>query len=191
MSLIGSECEVDCRLDDVQCKACWDTGGQLSIVGSSWLKEWFPAKKVKPLEDILEENLLDVSAAGLYTIPYSGFVELRFSLNVGTGGALELLVPFLVASEGFSSPLVGNNVITELTERGETDINIKKCVRNINRSSLNDVLNLNIRTPNKELDNVVRSKKTSVIRAVKIAKSNADWIVVTTMVPKQYLNQTI
>lgn len=50
----------------------WDTGSQ--VVGAEWKRKYLPDVEVRPVEELLEEGELDLSAANGTDIPYEGWM---------------------------------------------------------------------------------------------------------------------
>ncbi|XP_038123133.1 uncharacterized protein LOC119771336 [Cyprinodon tularosa] len=112
--LIGRRNLVQCNIGGVPVTALWDTGSQVSIVDLNWKKEHLPDADVRSVSELLEEGMLDLSAANGTEIPYEGWVGVEFSLTENRDS--ELLVPFLVSSQPIAKPIVGFNVIEELAK---------------------------------------------------------------------------
>lgn len=53
-------------------KVLWDTGSQVSIIGTEWKQRHLPDVAVRPVEDLLGEGGLDLSTANSTEIPYQG-----------------------------------------------------------------------------------------------------------------------
>ena len=58
---------------------------------------------------------LDLKAANGTDLPYKGWVELNFSLVKGESERNDIKVQFLVAKDSLDRPIVGFNVIEEIT----------------------------------------------------------------------------
>ena len=120
--LVGNKCTIDCLLNDTAVEALWDTGAQVSILSQGYLKEKFPKIEIHPVEELLGNKSLDVTAANGTKIPYEGWVEIKFGLCAPTNGH-EVVVPFLVSKESLDLPIIGYNVIEEVSKSydDETD----------------------------------------------------------------------
>ncbi|XP_030590038.1 uncharacterized protein LOC115783375 [Archocentrus centrarchus] len=112
--LIGRKNLVQCHIGGVPVTALWDTGSQVSIVDLDWKEKHLPDAAVRSVKELLEEGMLDLSAANGTEIPYEGWVGVEFSLTDNRDS--ELLVPFLVSSQPITKPIVGFNVIEELAK---------------------------------------------------------------------------
>ena len=103
-------CSVDCKLNGKETIVLWDTGSQISLVSSEFLKVNFPNLKVKSLNEILEiDSSLELRAANDIPLPYHGFVELDYELIDDINGPSILKVPFLVSDSNFAKPIIGFN----------------------------------------------------------------------------------
>ena len=78
--LVGKKCTVQCSLNGVETTALWDTGAQVSIVSSEWIREHLPSAKIRGVEDLLGIKNLDLKAANGTALPYCGWTEIDFSL---------------------------------------------------------------------------------------------------------------
>ena len=88
-------------------KSLWDTGAQVSLINSKYVKENFPNTEVRPLD-----TLLHVTAANGSEIPFTGFDELAFSSTLNQSDGPCVIVPFLVTNTaGCENPIIGYNVI--------------------------------------------------------------------------------
>lgn len=115
--LVGKRCLVRASMGGVDTVVLWDTGSQVSIVGADWKKKHLPDVEVRPVEELLEEGALDLSAANGTAIPYEGWMGIEFTLSKNAVSGMSdkpVLVPILVASEEFARPVIGFNVIEEL-----------------------------------------------------------------------------
>lgn len=73
--LIGSRCMITCQLNGVQTQMLLDSGAQVSIVGRVWLKKCLPNINIQPLESLLADSQLHVTAANGTAVPFDGWVE--------------------------------------------------------------------------------------------------------------------
>ena len=89
----------------------WDTGAQISLMGEDWLKEHFPNKVTRSVNELLDNDLIVRSASG-NDIPFAGFVNI--SVNSGKGKTVD--VPFLVGKNAVSRPILGYNVIPQFLD---------------------------------------------------------------------------
>ena len=70
---------INCKLNGKEASVLWDTGSQISIVASAFLKQHFPYLQLGKLEEIIGPNTnLELRAANNSPIPYNGSVELDF-----------------------------------------------------------------------------------------------------------------
>ena len=114
--LVGKKCTVQCSLNGVKTTALWDTGAQVSIVSNDWICENLPNAKIQGVEKLLDVNNLELKAANGTALPYRGWCEIDFSL-IGTNHDYGLKVPFLVCKDVLDQPVIGYNVIEEITRK--------------------------------------------------------------------------
>lgn len=97
-----------------------DSGAQVSIVEKSWVQKALPNVTIQPLESLLPEHPLKVTAANGTEVPFDGWIEVLLEIKSLKYGSVALYVPLLVSQESVSSPLLGFNVIQEII-MGNTD----------------------------------------------------------------------
>jgi len=114
--LVGLKYTVKCVLNGVEADALWDTGAQVSIISRSWLRRCLPGCDIRDMTELLGMDGLHLKAANATDLPYEGWVELTFNLVGHT-----VNVPFLVAKDSLNMPIVGFNVIEEITKYFEGD----------------------------------------------------------------------
>lgn len=66
------------------------------------------------MKELLDEGILDLSAANGTEIPYEGWIGIEFSLPENKDS--ELLVPILVSPDPLVKPIIGFNVIEEIAQ---------------------------------------------------------------------------
>ena len=113
VNLVGEKCLINCKLDETNCQALWDTGAQVSMVSVGWLERHLPNAKLRKLDEILDVTLT-LNAANGTGIPYLGFVEVNVRLP--DNDQMELDVPMLVTPHDCAFPILGYNVITEFVK---------------------------------------------------------------------------
>lgn len=121
--LVGKRCLVRASLGGVNTTVLWDTGSQVSIVGTNWRKIHLPNAVVRPVTELLEEGALHLSAANGTSIPYEGWMEAEFTLSKNAVAGMSeqpVRVPILVASGDIECPIIGFNVIEELALRNDS-----------------------------------------------------------------------
>ncbi|KAI4885982.1 hypothetical protein NFI96_028798, partial [Prochilodus magdalenae] len=121
--LVGKRCLVRASLGGVDTTILWDTGSQVSIVGRNWKRKYLPDVEVRPVQELLEEGALELSAANGTEVPYEGWVEVEFTLSKNAVAGMSdkpVLVPILVASSDIERPIIGFNVIEELALINDT-----------------------------------------------------------------------
>ena len=96
--LVGRKRSVSCCLNDTKVIALWDTGVQVSIIMENFLKQQLPDLNIRDINKLLGvDSDLNLTADNRITIPYKGWVEVRFQLN--DKREQEVTVPFLVTEE--------------------------------------------------------------------------------------------
>ena len=92
--LVGSEVDTVAYIDGIQVLALLDTGSMVTTVSKQFLKTYFPALPVFPMEGILQvKGPLDEN------LPYEGIVELELSFPVGKDVHFVGTFPVLVAPQ--------------------------------------------------------------------------------------------
>lgn len=112
--LIGGRCMVTCQLNGEKLQMLLDSGAQVTIVEKSWVKKALPNVTIQPLESLLADHPLKITAANGTDVPYDGWIEVLLKLVSDKYGSVSLYVPMLVSQEPLSSPLLGFNVIQEI-----------------------------------------------------------------------------
>ena len=117
VKLVGQKCTVNVKLEDKSLQGLWDTGAQVSILSLDTVKKHFPTKTIRKIEELLEETEeIKLVAANGTPIPYEGWIELEMKLlSDSIDGKESIQVPFLVTKETLDLPIIGFNVICELT----------------------------------------------------------------------------
>lgn len=117
--LIGGRCMLTCHLNGVRVQMLLDSGAQVSMVGKSWVEQHLPNVKVQPLNSLLSDSTLDITAANGTAIPFDGWIEVLFEVKNQKHGRVAILVPILVSRSCVTSPLLGFNVIEEIIMENE------------------------------------------------------------------------
>ncbi|PIK43416.1 hypothetical protein BSL78_19747 [Apostichopus japonicus] len=96
-------------LNGIDSALLWDTGSAVSLVLDSWVKCHLSHAEIRPVEELLEGQHLDLKAANEIEMPYLGWILV--DLRIGTKS---LRVPMLVYPGSMKSPLIGYNVIKHI-----------------------------------------------------------------------------
>lgn len=112
--LIGGRCMINCHLNGVKLQMLLDSGAQVSIVEKAWVQKALPNINIQPLESLLPDHPLKVTAANGTEVPFVGWIEVLLEITSDQHGTVNLQVPMLVSQESLSSPLLGFNVIQEI-----------------------------------------------------------------------------
>lgn len=118
--LVGNKCTVECSLNGVITTALCDTGAQVSIVSHDWVLNNLPEAEVRTVET-LGVTELDLKAANWTALPYNGWIKADFKL-MGTNHGYGIKVPFLVSRDALDLPIIGYNVIEEITRNSASGI---------------------------------------------------------------------
>lgn len=126
VNLVGRRCTVRCALDGVPTNVLWDTGAQVSLLSTEWVKSHLPNANFRHIAELIGQNELDLKAANGTCLPYEGWVEVKLSLR-DKNSNFEVYVPFLLSKDPLDLPIIGYNVIDEIAKqsrraaRNETD----------------------------------------------------------------------
>ena len=88
----------------------------MSINPNNWVRRFSPGTDVRDIAELLGMDGLDLKTANGTDLPYKGWVELTFTL-AEENSQHSLQVPFLVAKDSIDMPIVGFNVIEEITKQ--------------------------------------------------------------------------
>ncbi len=114
--LVGEKCTVHIKLEGLKMQGLWDTGAQVSVISMAQINRYFPDKKIRMIEELIQsEGNVTLVAANGTSIPYDGWIELKLELMSDTAEKRCVLVPFLVTKGEMDVPIIGFNVICELT----------------------------------------------------------------------------
>lgn len=91
----------------------------MSIISHGWLKQCLPGCDIRDKAELLGMDGLDLKAANRTDLPYEGWVELTFNL-IEDDFDHTVKVPFLIAKDSLDMPIVGFNVIEEITKLFES-----------------------------------------------------------------------
>ena len=114
VQLVGRKCMVNCTLNGQQTEALWDTGAQVSIISRDWVQNNLQECTVQPVEKLFGVTQLDLKAANGTDLPYMGWIDVDFKL-AGKNQEYGVNVPFLVSKDRIDSPIIGYNVIEEIS----------------------------------------------------------------------------
>ena len=114
VQLVGRKCMVNCKLNGQETEALWDTGAQVSIISWDWVQNNLQECTVQPVEKLLGVTQLDLKAANGTDLPYMGWIDVDFKL-AGKNHEYGVNVPFLVSKDRIDSPIIGYNMIEEIS----------------------------------------------------------------------------
>lgn len=80
--LIGKKSLLKCLIGGYPATVLFDSGSQVSIIDQQWTDAHIPNHIVRPLSELLEEELGVYAVTG-HAVPYSGWVELTVNLAMG------------------------------------------------------------------------------------------------------------
>ena len=114
--LVGEKCTVHIKLEGLKMQGLWDTGAQVSVISMEQAQRYFPNKPIRKIEELIQkEGNVTLVAANGTSIPYAGWIELKLELMSDIPEKRCVLVPFLVTKGAIDVPIIGFNVICELT----------------------------------------------------------------------------
>ena len=77
--LVGRKCSIRCLINDADVEALWDTGAQVSIIPEHVLSDKLPKLKIRDISELLGvDSGLNLTAANGTSIPYKGWIEIKF-----------------------------------------------------------------------------------------------------------------
>lgn len=79
--LIGRQCMVSCATDGVPVQMLLDSGAQVTIVEREWVEKALPQVQIQPLETLVIDGPLEVSAANGTNVPFNGWIDV--TLDIG------------------------------------------------------------------------------------------------------------
>ena len=116
--VIGEKCVIHAQIDGKQADVLWDTGSQVCLASSRWMKSQGIEATIHNLSDLIGDVRLE--GVGGFAVPYKGYAVLRFKVD-----EIEkpIEVPFLVTDENLQNPIIGYNVISALVNGdGENEV---------------------------------------------------------------------
>ena len=167
VQLVGRKCMVNCELNGQGTEALWDTGAQVSIISWDWVQNNLRECTVQPVEKLLGVTQLDLKVSNGTDLPYMGWIDVDFKL-AGKNHEYGVNVPFLVSKDRIDSPIIGYNVIEEISR------NAASSSTGDEQAPLLDVLSASL--PSVDRDNIealvkfVNTEKSEELSAVKTSK---------------------
>ena len=141
VQLVGRKFIVHCELNGQAAEALLVTGAQVSIISWDWVQSNLPECEVKPVQELLGVSGLDLMAAYGTDLPYMGWIDIDFKLT-GRDHDYGIKVPFLVSKGHLDAPIIGYNVIEEITRNSEqSTTGRKQPFVDVMSASLVDVIN--------------------------------------------------
>ena len=122
LRLVGDKCTVNCLLGGVSTEALLDTRAQVSLISKKCVNQNLPVIDIRQINELLDVSELNLRAANGTMLPYEGWVEIYFCLS--NNAAHVVSVKFLVASDQLNCPIIGYNIIEEITKQS-TDSTVK------------------------------------------------------------------
>lgn len=112
--LIGKRCMVSCALNGAPIQMLLDSGAQVTMVGENWMKKTLPNVPIQPLESLLSDKPLEISAANGTDVPFEGWADIELQILSKNYGHVTIQVPILVTQNCLNHPILGSNVIAEI-----------------------------------------------------------------------------
>jgi hypothetical protein len=103
VKIVGDKRTINCKMNNQEVRALWDTGAQVCLLSHGYLKENFPTQIIKSVEELILNAIKLTSASG-DLIPFKGWTEMTFQLGEGQ----TVQVPFLVTDSDNLRGLFGN-----------------------------------------------------------------------------------
>ena len=113
VSLMGEKPIVNCKLNNKNIEALWDTGAMVSMVDRKWLEKNNPEAEIKTLEEFLDGDTLHLFTANNSKVSIEGVATMNFQI-----GDISIPVPFVVCKDPVLQPIIGFNVIKHLIFEG-------------------------------------------------------------------------
>lgn len=161
--LVGRRCTIDCYLNDVPSTVLWDTGAQVSLVSTTWLRHNLPGIVLHPISELVQyEQDLDLRAANGTTIPFDGWVELELQMKT-LETSLQLSFPALVTSDQLQQPIIGYNVIQMVVQLsgGDASSIVGEAIKSLEPTRAQKLVNL-IQTNDPEEISIIKSGRNDV-----------------------------
>ena len=114
--LVGKKSQLKCLIGGYPATVLFDSGSQVSIIDQEWTNTHIPNYTVRPLSELLEEELGVYAVTG-HAVPYSGWVELTVNLAGNDDPNLTIQAPFLDSQLPLPQPLLGASVLEEIIRR--------------------------------------------------------------------------
>ena len=169
VGLVGNKCSMNCQLNGKSVTALWDTGSQVSTLSKAFLSENFQDLQVRDISELIEAEL-NLTAANGSSIPYDGWVELKFQVAPNS----EVFeVPFLVVDGDDKVPLIGFNVIEEYVKNDSSPTSVERLVTTFPAASQSKVEALVSLIQDASSDNDVGTVRTSKHNVVVPKQSSA------------------
>ncbi len=160
VSIVGEKCLICCLLNGNKTQILWDTGAQVSLITESHLQRFSPKATVEDIATLLDNNLRLTAANGT-DIPFCGWVKLPFQLE---NSNTTLLVPFLVTKERLDTPIIGYNVIAELSkQKGFSALN-SQLFPGVANVDINQVTGILQKSSEEDLCTIKTSKKDHILQ---------------------------
>ena len=102
--LVGKKSLLKCLIGGYPATVLFDSGSQVSIIDQGWTNTLIPNYTVRPLSELLEEELSVYAVTG-HAVPYSGLVKLTVNLAGNDDPNLTIQAPFLVSQLPLPQPL--------------------------------------------------------------------------------------
>lgn len=109
--LIGKRCMVSCTLNGVPLRMLLDSGAQVTMVGKAWMEKALPHVHIQPLESLISDRPLEISAANGTDVPFEGWAEMELQIGSIKHGHVTIQVPILISQNCLNYPILGSNVI--------------------------------------------------------------------------------
>ncbi len=160
VSIVGEKCLISCLLNGNKTQILWDTGAQVSLITENHLQRFSPKATVEDIATLLDNNLRLTAANGT-DIPFCGWVKLPFQLE---NSNTTLLVPFLVTKERLDTPIIGYNVIAELSKQNGFSALNSQLFPGMANVDINQVTGILQKSSEEDLCTIKTSKKDHILQ---------------------------
>ena len=123
--LIGKKCLIKVLLNNKLCSVLLDTDVQVSVISDKYLRENFPHVDEYPVNELLDEpDFLRVQWGNQKDLSFSKYTVVNICIGEGED-KYDLDVPFLIATDQISNPILGLDAIKHIIQTTDDKILMK------------------------------------------------------------------
>ena len=116
--LIGKRSMVSCAINGVRMEMLLASGAQVTMVERAWIDKALPNVRIQPLESLLSEQPLQISAANGTDVPLDGWVDVELQVCSENYGHVNIQVPLLISRNSLNCPLLGQDFFKSFCGNG-------------------------------------------------------------------------